>query len=418
MSVADIWLHLTTSTALFTRVSPTTVQPDYSFGIVPECLKTNNSVAAQNPLSFNSPAVCSITYWGLRNSTISLQVMSNISDDATVYTYTDPHGKPFTYLGVPEHTSLFKRDFTARTYGANTQCQLISKKCKLHSDAAFLSFNCSSAFKANNNGQNFESAFFMDKSMKKQAIGTQNYGAGNPYYFAVYSGESVNSTAVPNSPEFVESLHGIQGYVLGCNTTIYDIEYDRVNNSITRFVPSVSNTSVSNIWQTSISYNKDWVHNIKQATKTAIFSPTGPEFANKVALAFSKVTLALGAQGVGPRPALAAQDRRTILAARIPKAPLVTLVVFSLLYALCGLMLTVLAVRATRHKIPDLQAGLSIAGLVADRFEEPSSRCKPGCVEDMFQEYSGKEDKRVGIESTDEDRMYRYITLKKEQSLM
>lgn len=214
--------------------------------------------------------------------------------------------------------------------------------------------------------------------MEKATNGFDNYGVGNQYYFALASGETVNHGVVPNSTEFVQSLHGTETYILGCNTTIYDIEYDRLNNTITRFVPSVSNTSVSNVWQTSVSYTIDWVHNIKQATGMAIFSATDQEFANKVALAFSKMTLSLGAQGVSRRPTLAAQERDALLAARIPKAPLITLVLFSLLYVLCGLILTALAVWTARHKVPDLQAGLRITGLVADRFEEPTSRCKPG----------------------------------------
>ncbi|RJE18136.1 hypothetical protein PHISCL_09527 [Aspergillus sclerotialis] len=280
--------------------------------------------------------------------------MNNISADATVYTYTDPSGKHFTYLGVPEHASLFRRDFTAKTYGANTQCQLISKQCNLHTHAAFVKSNCSSAFNGDVGAPDLRSAFFHDRSMEKLAAGFDNYGVSNPYYFALASGETVNHGAVPNSTEFVQSLHGTETYILGCNTTIYDTEYDRLNNTITRFVPSVSNTSVSNIWQTSVSYSIDLVHNIKQATGIAIFSDTGQEFADKVALAFGKMTLALGAQGVSRRPTLAAQDRNTVLAARIPRAPLITLVLFSLLYVLCGLVLTALAVWAARHKVPDL----------------------------------------------------------------
>ncbi|THC89016.1 hypothetical protein EYZ11_011536 [Aspergillus tanneri] len=178
----------------------------------------------------------------------------------------------------------------------------------------------------------------------------------------------------------------------------------------------VSNTSVSNVWQTSVSYNNDFcVHNFRQATQTAIFSATGQDFANKVAMAFSKMTLAMGARGVDQQPALAAQEQETVLAARIPRAPLLTLVVFSLLYVLYGLILTALAVWAARRKIPHLQAGLSIAGLVTDQFKEPSSRCKPNCVKDMFEEHLGKADKRVGIESIGDDRTYRYIARKTTQ---
>ncbi|KAA8641773.1 uncharacterized protein ATNIH1004_010712 [Aspergillus tanneri] len=234
------------------------------------------------------------------------------------------------------------------------------------STAPFIAvFNCSAAFNGLAGGAVLESAFFEGKLDAK------------------------TTDVVPDPTEFVQGLHGTE---------------------------TVSNTSVSNVWQTSVSYNNDFcVHNFRQATQTAIFSATGQDFANKVAMAFSKMTLAMGARGVDQQPALAAQEQETVLAARIPRAPLLTLVVFSLLYVLYGLILTALAVWAARRKIPHLQAGLSIAGLVTDQFKEPSSRCKPNCVKDMFEEHLGKADKRVGIESIGDDRTYRYIARKTTQ---
>lgn len=235
----------------------------------------------------------------------------------------------------------------------------------------------------------------MSKNLRGKVV--SNCSTGNPYYFALASVVNLSGGKTPNSTEFVKSLHGVPTYVLGCHTTTYDIEYDRLNNTVTRFQPAASNTSVSNIWQTSISQTQDWFPFFQQAAGTAIFSDTAEEFAEKVALALSKATIALGADALGAQPALAAQDRETLLVARIPVAPLVAMVAVCLLYVVCGLVLTGIAAWSARYEVRDVQARLSIAGLVADRFEEPGLRSDANCVEEMFAEHAGQESKRIAI---------------------
>ncbi|KAH2636434.1 hypothetical protein KXW54_001950 [Aspergillus fumigatus] len=327
-------------------------------------------------------------------------------------TYVDPDQTSYTYLGVPETASLLTQGFTAKTYGARTQCQLISSKCTLQNAASSVKFNCSADFTGLINTPTLQAAFFEDESMSKNLRGkvVSNCSTGNPYYFALASVVNLSGGKTPNSTEFVKSLHGVPTYVLGCHTTIYDIEYDRLNNTVTRFQPAASNTSVSNIWQTSISQTQDWFPFFQQAAGTAIFSDTAEEFAEKVALALSKATIALGADALGAQPALAAQDRETLLVARIPVAPLVAMVAVCLLYVVCGLVLTGIAAWSARYEVRDVQARLSIAGLVADRFEEPGLRSDANCVEEMFAEHAGQESKRIAIESVDGVGVYRYTT--------
>lgn len=417
VSAADTWLHLTTTTVAFTRVSPVTSHTDYSFGLLPQCLQGNNSVAAQR-IDATGP-VCSVSLAAtgsfLANATTSLQVMNNVSDQAAVYTYVDKNKTPYTYLGIPESASLSTRDFTAKTYGARTQCELISTKCDLRNVASSVKFNCSAAFAGFINSPTLQAAFFENESMTKNLRGNvrSNYGTANPYYFALASMVNLSGGKTPKSTEFVQSLHGVPTYVLGCNTTIYDIEYDRLNNTVTRFLPAVSNTSVSNIWQTSISQTQDWFPFFQQAVGTAVFSDTAQEFAEQVAVALSKVTIALGADALGAQPALAAQQRETLLVARIPAAPLIAMVVVCLLYVVCGLVLTGIATWSARQEVPDVQARLTIAGLVADQFEEPGLRSETDSVDKMFAEYAGKESKRIAIESVDRVGVYRYTTWQK-----
>ncbi|KJK68162.1 hypothetical protein P875_00108587 [Aspergillus parasiticus SU-1] len=402
VALGDTWLHLTTTTVEFTQVVPVTNQTNYGFGLIPECLTSNNSVAAQSGEQILCSVSLAVTGSFLRNGTTSLGVLNDMSDQATVSTYTDPQANKYTFLQVPEGASLSNRDYTAKTYGARTQCELISTKCKLQNNASIVTYNCSSDFAGSFTQTGLKTAFFTNDSMAEDMSQSMyNKGVGNPYYFAAADIMSLAGGEAPNSTEFVKSLHGPYAFILGCNTTIYDIEYDRVNNTITRFVPTISNTSASNVWQTSISHLNNWYPTIEQTAGAAILSGSAQVFVDKIAEAFSKVTIALGADAVDARPALAAQDRESFLVARLPKAPLITLVAVCFLYVLCGLIFTVLAMVAVRHKIPDIQARMSIAGLVADRFGASSSWNKNTTVDEMFEEYSGKSEKRVAIESPD-----------------
>ncbi|PWY96049.1 hypothetical protein BO94DRAFT_530757 [Aspergillus sclerotioniger CBS 115572] len=417
VSAADTWLHLTTKTVPFYRATVVTNNTDYSFGLTPQCLTGNNSVAAQEAVAATG-GICSVsmgvTGQFLSNATVSLGVLNNVSDFATVYDYGvsfDNNVTTYSYLGLPEG-SVTGRDWEATTYGARTQCQMISKQCNLTEVMTTLKYNCSSAFAGYIESTNLITGFFTDASMTVdiEDVEDGNYGAGNPFYYTVAGVLSTSGGTVPNSTDFVQNESGVYGYVLGCNTTIYDIAYGMANNSMSYMTPSVSNTSVSNIWQTSISQTVDWEPAIELEIGAAAYSSTGQEFADKLARKFSTVILAMGADGLESRPAFAAQQRETLLVARVPMAPLFTLVGVNLLYVICGLIFAGFAFHTARHEIPDIHARFGITGLVADRFEEPGSRKETHTVDEMFEEYAGHPSRRVAIEQGEEDGVYAYKT--------
>lgn len=329
--------------------------------------------------------------------------MNNISDSIMARTYygEGEGDTPYTYLGIPPHSpSLAKRDYTATTYGAQTQCELISSKCHLHNAAAIPVFNCSSAFADQLLDTSWHMTFFTDASMNSSLT---EPGVGNPFYFAVATVVNPSGGTVPNSSEIITTLHGGSAFVLGCNSTIYDVEYDSVNGSVARFQTTPSNTSVSNIWQSVMANTVVGVPILQQAATLATFSQTGQEFADKIALAYSRVSLAVGADAVVPRPALAAQERSTSFVARVPVAPLFSLVAFNLLYVLVGFVFAGVALVASskEREVPDVQARLSVEGLVADRFEDPRAKMGVENVDDMFEERDGRGSRRVAIDQTD-----------------
>ncbi|KAJ5403236.1 hypothetical protein N7509_003107 [Penicillium cosmopolitanum] len=419
VSAADTWLHLVTTTVPFTQLSPVSSTMNYSFGITPRCLTSNNSVAAQGDAASDG-LFCSISIAAtgafFRDPTITYQVISNISSEAAVYTHTKSDGKVYTYFGIPSEELDPNHDFTAHSYASETSCSLTTQPCHVRNAASSVRFNCSAAFAGFINNRDLQSAFYTDEKMN-DVTNTYNKGTGNPYYFSFASAESTGVSTVPGGSEnkdFVMSLHGALTFALGCKSTVYDVEYDQVNGSITRFNTRISNTSVSNIWQTTVAnYPGDWDLPVKQAMTAAFYSTnSSQEFADMVALSYGKSSMAFGAQGIEPRPALAVQRRNTTLVARLPVAPLIAVVAFCLLFVVAGLLLTGLAIWAARFEdVRNIQASLGIVGLVADRFEKDDLKKEAKDTDGFFAEYVGHSGRRVAIEKyTETDSTYRYTT--------
>lgn len=187
--------------------------------------------------------------------------------------------------------------------------------------------------------------YFTDETMTNN---DPSRGAGHPFYYESARITTPSGGSVPKSDEFVPMLHGGKAFILGCSTTIYVIQYDHVNGSITRFVPTPSNTPTSNIWQSIVSKIPGVTNTVDQAVLAGSSSRSAQEFVDQVALAYSKVVLAGGAESLEKWPALAVQTRITPLVTRIPAAPLITLVVVDLLYVVCGFVSAAVAIISAR----------------------------------------------------------------------
>ena len=163
---------------------------------------------------------------------------------------------------------------------------------------------------------------------------------------------------------------------------------------------TASNDSVANIWQGAIAQTTGSIGlpNLLQAASLASFSNSAQELADKMALAYSKTALAIGAEAVAPKPAIAAQERESFLVAGVPLAPLFTLVVANLLFVFVGIILAFVALASSGGEVKEIQERFSVKGLVADRFEGARSRSGVDTMEDLFEESEGRGSMRVGLD--------------------
>ncbi|RFU23764.1 hypothetical protein B7463_g12575, partial [Scytalidium lignicola] len=402
--LADTWLHVTTRTVNFVRATPVTSGVDYSFGLLPGCTLHNNSFGLQ--IESNSNQYCSLniaaTAVFLINGTQSISVLNNASDIMTVLQYQDT---PYVYLGVPASETLSLRDYTATTFGMSTQCKAVSNECNLNAlYGASTPFHCTDAFSGDvtEAPNTWVMAYFADSTMQSNVT---TEGIRNPYYLGIAAlvnpaGGASEALLQENTPEIVRPIHGGISFVLSCSVIVYDIEYDSVNGTVSRFVVTPSNDSVANIWQGAMALTTGNIGlpNLLQAASFSAFSNSAQEVADRMALAYSRVSLAIGSQAVEARPALAAQEREYLLVARVPAAPLFALVIANLLFVAMGFILMFMALATSGGEVREVKARLGVEGLIADRFESTRGRNGVEDMKDYFEEIEGNGSLRVGID--------------------
>ncbi|KAK4580540.1 hypothetical protein LTR86_000743 [Recurvomyces mirabilis] len=184
-------------------------------------------------------------------------------------------------------------------------------------------------------------------------------------------------------------------FVLACNATLYNIEYDFVNGTVVRFVAQMSYSTVAEAVLGPMPY-------LQQYAESAVFSNSSAELADKLSLSYSKAALSFFAQTINAFLATQAQERTSVLVARIEVAPLYALVVTDMLYVVAGIGLIIAALKMSSADIRQLQSRLGITALVADRFETEHKLQPVKEVEDMFEECKGLRSRHIGIVRSEE----------------
>ena len=394
--LADTWLHIATKTVTFTQLLRTDNSAAYGFGLQEVCTTNNNSL--WDPSTRGTCTLSqAVTNTFLANGTQSLQVLNNISSLATVSTIRSG-GEDFAYLAIPPSTGLANEDWRAGSFALHTQCRLASAECNLHADSGPATpFNCSGAFRGDTTSiesQGFIATFFADGTMSSSST---DQGVQNPFYFGMAGLVNLSNLNRSKVPDTVVPMHGGTAFVVLCNTTVLEVTYNSINGTISDFHGTPSNASTANIWQSVMAYTSVGWSNLKQAASLAALGDSSQQFADDMALSFSKTALAIGSQSIEKRPVLAVQKRSSFLVARVPAAPLYTLVGANLLVLLVGVILTVVAMVASRGEVKEVQSRLSIFGLVADRFEGKAATLAVKDIDGLFRESKGQKTSRIGI---------------------
>lgn len=401
----DTWLHFTTKTINFTQVYPTSVQFNASYTLKEACYDVKTPWATGCTID---PILALAFNLDGRNA---LQLLYNTSETMAIKSH-EVDGEIYSYYGVATQPKLANIDYTASTWGLKSKCKAVTPQCA--DESRFYGtgspFNCQFPFQGflPNNSPNLQMAYFTDAEASSNE--TQFNSLENPYYFAMAAAtnaEARTKSALESGedPGVVTSARGASVFVLFCGSTIYDIQYSLVNNTIARFESRKSNSTLANIIQGAQHYSPQAGYQIlNQQASVSVTQDNIEGLERDMALAYSRVALSMAVAAFDPSAPIEKQSRETSLVARVPKAPLAALLLGNLLMALLGVVLTVIALVAVHgnNDIREVQARLGISGLVADRFEGDAARVPVETVEDLFVEKSGRKDARVGIMRSNE----------------
>ena len=208
-------------------------------------------------------------------------------------------------------------------------------------------------------------------------------------------------TPLREDPKIVRPQHRGIAWILGCGSTVYDLTYSWVDGSIREPALQTSNGTTARIFAAPLGH-KFADTTLANAAILASLNDNSQDLARTWSTIFSQAGIALSAGVMSPHQNLLEQPRTSRLVARVPKAPLFTLVGLNLSYAVVGIILAFVAMSSKPRHTREVQARLSLAGLAAACFESRErNEIAAKKMEDLFEERDGGSE-RVGVVQTEQ----------------
>ncbi|KAJ9644838.1 hypothetical protein H2204_001300 [Knufia peltigerae] len=415
IAAVDTWLHLVIEAINIEIVEPQTPIMGLGRGL------PDGPCSTQLSADFDA-GDCIISDHGdvfLVGANEAARVMSNTSSNNAVYdVFID--GMHMAYLGPADNPDGL--DYRAESLAMHTTCAQIGRECHLHAETKELEpFTCTEEFYGNLalpnvNGDEtdavtglpfrsagivfFRNAALIELGNASSDSGNENFltRSSNPHFIGVWARVELHATEeqIADGNVVVPSQGGTS-WLLNCTATAYQISYDFLNGSVQHATAEVANGSVGTILNAGNYYGFG-----KVALETAAYSASQyndtQQMADSWAQAYSRAALALSAGIMNGRANLEEQQRSTRLVARVPKAPLYTLVGLNSLYAVLGVLLAIMALHSHPKDSNEIRERLSTSGLVAARFEGERAEQAVRKKREMFGEHAGMSTGRVGIE--------------------
>jgi len=446
---ADTWFHVSISTVPFSQTSRSeAVSNAFGSHIAPKCIGWFNDITIPGfDPNHESQSKCLAAYIGMMSGD-AYQIVNNVSDTHRVLT-SSLHGARFSYLAPANPPPGL--DFKTSTFAISSTCQPISKHCDLTDNGNFsfpFRYDCSPSFRGKSSisytpnpthGEDVNTgyplgceanasgcvAFSADISLMNitgpaswtlPANISRTNAYTNPFYAGVLGqfqsqmgsrGSSQNPLV--SDPQIVEGASGgFYGFILGCNITVYNLTYSWANDSMISYELETSDDDISQLMREGFQTNANGGAALSQlsysTTLAYLQSNTSQQLADNYAKQFEKNMLALSGNIWKPLSNIEEQVRHNLLVARVPKAPLFTLILLCLLFVALGLALFAIAVKSQNANARNVQARLNVFGIIASRFESAERANAPlRKLEDMFEEQSGKSlSTRIRIERSSE----------------
>jgi hypothetical protein len=303
-------------------------------------------------------------------------------------------------------------NYTADTVGVVTSCRPISKECNLSAPyGASTPFFCSGDFNGDLQSYNIYApnltywsdntslvfgAMFEDGTFTKPYNVTLRDAPSslvdianrvNPFYMGVAARTAfgTSETALQNDSEIVIPVHGGLAFILSCQVATMDVTYSFFNGSVQSWSSQLSNGTVAWYFNSIIGAADSLIY-LSQGISVASLATNSAQLASIWSEFYSQEAISILSSIYSSHQNSYEYMIQVLNVTAIPIVPLLLLVGFNLLFAVFGLILSLVARRVNSMKVYAACDTLSVKGLLANLFEENGSILPGRSIEDAFQE--------------------------------
>ena len=172
--------------------------------------------------------------------------------------------------------------------------------------------------------------------------------AVNSIDLAGFQSLSNRSEGKPGNGSLVDGGRGFLAFALKCESTIYDVTFSLINGSFADINTTQSSPQKASIVKAPMQVGFGQYHLYQAAALSAV--ATNASLAETMAKAFSQTAMALASGPFDVDDNLAQRFRWSVRVTQVPKAPFWYLVMVCLVYAVFGMVMTVVAFYLRRVK--------------------------------------------------------------------
>ena len=286
-----------------------------------------------------------------------------------------------TVDGLGDHVGI---DYVANSTSMVTRCFYATQECDVHTTHSTdgnnisIPFDCYPGFSGNlgqtpatghERAQGWNMSFFqlIDGTPTNIPVQAQS----NPFNF--YVATAVNSIQLsdflrhnsdlaeghPDNHSLVNGGQGFTAFALSCEATVYDVTFSIINGSFGDFNTTMSSPQKASIIQAPLQVGFGQYH-LYGAAATAVLAKN-TSLAESMGKAFSQTGMALASGVFNLDNNIWQRFRWNTQVTRVPKAPLLYLVVVCLVYSAFGMAMTILALLLRRKpEVRDQQKRLML----------------------------------------------------------
>ena len=332
VAATDTWLHLTSTTVLKTQSAAlSSISTSYSRILPSNCTSGSMAYVSENSSPLNQPCslnIAATNVWIL-GIVEGLSTLNNISATNAVHVHSD--GTAF----VKEAHPIEALDFTASTVGMKSTCTPISSACNFGEGkfGASTPYNCRDLYpnvRGDLGGVFNLTIVSPEGDWKPKGTGL------NPFHASVSI--LVDTALAGDDSEFITPVHGNRAILLWCEFEIRDVVYSVANGDITIAKSSkASNITTYPLSGPLGSQVSSMSQTLWLSAEIDAFSGNSTEFSLLFSKDISRITMGIAAGILVNSPTLTETIRTSVLAARVPKAPMAALVAILLAYFLLNI---------------------------------------------------------------------------------